>query len=123
ADLALSMASRLAPPVDDPRYERLALRVDPLDAVLPATHPRARDDAVDLAALASEPFVGPPDGTSCHDVTVNGCAAAGFTPGFAHRSLDYYAMMALVAAGLGVALVPRLGQAVVPPGVVVRPLA
>ena len=122
-DLALSMASRLAPPVDDPRYERLALRVDPLDAVLPATHPRAGDDAVDLAALASEPFVGPPDGTSCHDVTVNGCAAAGFTPGFAHRSLDYYAMMALVAAGLGVALVPRLGQAVVPPGVVVRPLA
>ena len=108
-DLALSMASRLAPPVDDARYERLALRVDPLDAVLPATHPRAGDDAVDLAALASEPFVGPPDGTSCHDVTVNGCAAAGFTPGFAHRSLDYYAMMALVAAGLGVALVPRLG--------------
>ena len=107
ADLALSMASRLAPPVDDPRYERLALRVDPLDAVLPAAHPRAGDDAVDLAALASEPFVGPPDGTSCHDVTVNGCAAAGFTPGFAHRSLDYYAMMALVAAGLGVALVPR----------------
>ena len=32
-------------------------------------------------------------------------------------------MMALVAAGLGVALVPRLGQAAVPPGVVVRPLA
>ena len=104
-------------------YERLALRVDPLDAVLPATHPRAGDDAVDLAALASEPFIGPPDGTSCHDVTVNGCAAAGFTPGFAHRSLDYHATMALVAAGLGVALVPRLGQAVVPPGVVVRPLA
>src|SRR4029079_3875697 len=93
------------------------------DAVLPATHPRAGDAAVDLAALASEPFVGTPDGTSCHDVTVNGCAAAGFPPGFAHRSLDYYAMMALVAAGLGVALVPRLGQAGIPPGGVGRPPA
>jgi molybdate transport repressor ModE-like protein len=122
-DIALSMASRLAPPVDDARYERLALRVDPLDAVLPAAHPLAGEPAVDLTALASEPFVGPPDDTSCHDVTVNGCAAAGFTPAFAHRSLDYYAMMALVGAGLGVALVPRLGQAVVPAGVVVRPLA
>jgi len=117
------MASRLAPPVDDPRYERLPLRVDPLDAVLPAAHPLAGEAAVELTALASEPFVGPPDDTSCHDVTVNGCASAGFMPAFAHRSLDYYAMMALVAAGLGVALVPRLGQAVVPPGVVVRPLA
>jgi len=56
-------------------------------------------------------------------VTVTGCAAAGFAPSFAHRSLDFHTTMALVGAGLGVALVPRLAQAVVPPGAVVRPLA
>ena len=121
-DIALSMASRLAPPADDARYERLALRTDPLDAVLPAGHRLAAHAAVALGDLAEEPFVGPPDDTSCHDVTVNGCAAAGFTPAFAHRSLDYHAMMALVGAGLGVALVPRLGQAIVPASVVIRPL-
>jgi molybdate transport repressor ModE-like protein len=122
ADIALAMASRLAPPSDDLRFHRRELQADVLDAVLPAGHPLAADGEVELAALADEPFVGPPDGTSCHDVTLNGCAAAGFTPAFEHWSLDFYATMCLVAAGLGVALVPRLGQPIVPAGAVVRPL-
>jgi DNA-binding transcriptional LysR family regulator len=122
ADIAISMASRLAPPSDDPRFHRRALRADALDAVLPADHPLAARAEIGLAELAGERFVGPPDGTSCHDVTVSGCAAAGFTPAFAHWSLDFYTTMALVAAGLGVALVPRLAQAAVPAGAVVRPL-
>ena len=98
------------------------LRSDTLDAVLPEGHPLAALDEVPLAALAGEPFVGPPDGTSCHDVTVTGCASAGFAPAFAHRSLDFHTTMALVAAGLGVALVPRLAQAAVPAGAAIRPL-
>jgi len=122
-DIALSMASRQAPPQDDPRFHRVALRADTLDAVLPERHPLAAHDDIALAELSGEPFVGPPDGTSCHDVTASGCAAAGFTPAFVHRSLDFYTTMALVAAGLGVALVPRLAQAAVPPGAVIRPLA
>jgi molybdate transport repressor ModE-like protein len=93
-----------------------------MDAVLPAEHPLAGRAEIGLAELAADPFVGPPDGTSCHDVTVSGCAAAGFTPAFEHWSLDFYTTMALVAAGLGVALVPRLAQAAVPAGAVVRPL-
>jgi DNA-binding transcriptional LysR family regulator len=122
-DIAMSMASRQAPPPDDPRFHVRPMRSDTLDAVLPEGHPLAALDEIPLAALASEAFVGPPDGTSCHDVTVTGCAAAGFAPAFAHRSLDFHTTMALVGAGLGVALVPRLAQAVVPPGAVVRPLA
>jgi len=122
ADIALSMASRQAPPQDDPRFHRVPLRGDTLDAVVPAAHAFAARDDLDLAELAGEPFVGPPDGTSCHDVTVSGCGAAGFTPAFEHRSLDFYTTMALVAAGLGVALVPRLAQTAVPPGAVVKPL-
>jgi molybdate transport repressor ModE-like protein len=122
ADIAISMASRLAPPSDDLRFHRRELQADALDAVLPAGHPLARRAEIALAELAGEPFVGPPDGTSCHDVTLNGCAAAGFTPAFVHWSLDFYTTMSLVAAGLGVALVPRLAQAAVPDGAVVRPL-
>src|SRR5829696_7635060 len=121
-DIALSMASRQAPPPDDPRFHVRPLRSDTLDAVLPATHPLAAAGDVPLATLSTEPFVGPPDGTSCHDVTITACAAAGFAPAFAHRSLDFHTTMALVAAGLGVALVPRLAQAAVPAGAVVRPL-
>jgi len=123
ADIAMSMASRQAPATDDPRFHRRPLTSDTLDAVLPLSHPLADRPELALAALAEETFVGPPDGTSCHDVTVSGCAAAGFAPAFAHRTLDFHTTMALVAAGLGVALVPRLGQAVVPRGAVVLPLA
>lgn len=122
ADIALSMVSRQAPAPDDPRFHLRPLQADTLDAVLPAGHPLAAGEEVELAALAREPWVGPPDGTSCHDVTVTGCAAAGFAPDFVHRSLDFHTTMALVGAGLGVALVPRLAQAVVPAGAVVRPL-
>ena len=121
ADIALSMASRQAP--EDPRFHRQALMTDTLDAVLPAGHPLAARAEIPLAELAGEDFVGPPEGTSCHDVTVTGCAAAGFAPAFRHRTLDFHTAMALAAAGLGVTLVPRLGQRAIPPGAVVRPLA
>ena len=120
-DIAISMASRQAPA--DPRFERRALISDTLDAVVPADHPLAQRSEIALADLAGESFVGPPDGSSCHDVTVTGCAAAGFAPSFRHRTLDFHTAMALAAAGLGVTLVPRLGQAAVPPGAIVRPLA
>ena len=122
ADIALSMASRQAPSADDPRFHRRFLRADALDAVVPSGHPLAARTEIGLEELAGEPFVGPPDGTSCHDVTVTGCSAAGFRPAFEHWSLDFHTTMALVAAGLGVALVPRLAQAVVPHGAEVRPL-
>jgi DNA-binding transcriptional LysR family regulator len=121
-DVAISMASRQAPAPEDARFHRRALTTDTLDAVLPATHSLAAEPQLELAALAGETFVGPPDGSSCHDVTITGCAAAGFAPTFTHRTLDFHTTMALVAAGLGVALVPRLGQGAVPPGAVVRPL-
>jgi molybdate transport repressor ModE-like protein len=120
-DIALSMASRQAP--EDPRFHRQALLTDTLDAVLPAGHPLAARAEIPLAELAGEDFVGPPEGTSCHDVTVTGCAAAGFAPAFRHRTLDFHTAMALAAAGLGVTLVPRLGQRAIPSGTVVRPLA
>ena len=120
-DIAISMASRQAP--EDPRFERRALMSDTLDAVVPAGHPLAQLPEIPLADLAGEDFVGPPDGSSCHDVTVTGCASAGFAPSFRHRTLDFHTAMALAAAGLGVTLVPRLGQAAVPPGAIVCPLS
>ena len=120
-DIALSMASRQAP--EDPRFQRRPLMTDTLDAVVPAGHALAQLREIPLADLAGEDFVGPPDGSSCHDVTVTGCASAGFAPAFRHRTLDFHTAMALAAAGLGVTLVPRLGQAAVPAGAIVRPLS
>jgi molybdate transport repressor ModE-like protein len=121
-DLAISMQSESAPAVDDPRFSRWPLLDDPLDAVLPHDHPLADRSAVALDALAAETWVGPSPGTSCLEVTLAGCAAAGFVPPLVHRTNDFATIMTFVAAGLGVALVPRLAQDRVPAGVAIVPL-
>ncbi|GLW09775.1 LysR family transcriptional regulator [Microtetraspora sp. NBRC 13810] len=66
-------------------------------------------------------IVGSPD-TLCHLMTVRACQAAGFTPRVRHRADDFAAVLALVAAGQGVALVPRLGAVDPPPNVVLTAL-
>lgn len=121
-DLAISMQSESAPAVNDPRFSRWPLLDDPLDAVLPRDHPLADRSAIALDAMAAETWVGPSPGTSCLEVTLAGCAAAGFVPALVHRTNDFATMMTFVAAGLGVALVPRLAQDRVPRGVVIVPL-
>jgi len=121
-DVAVSMESPSAPQADDPRFTRVALMADVLDAALPVDHPLAGAERVPLADLAAEPWVAPPVGWSCEGVVLAGCQAAGFTPRVLHRSPDWNAVLAMVEAGLGVTLVPRLAQAQPPPGVVVRPL-
>jgi DNA-binding transcriptional LysR family regulator len=56
-------------------------------------------------------------------MTVRACEAEGFTPRIRHHADDFGAVLALVAAGQGVALVPDLGLLDPPPGVVLTPLA
>jgi DNA-binding transcriptional LysR family regulator len=56
--------------------------------------------------------------TLCHTLTVRACEAAGFTPDIRHHADDFGAVLALVGAGQGVALVPDLG-ALAPPAAVV----
>jgi DNA-binding transcriptional LysR family regulator len=51
------------------------------------------------------------------------CRTAGFTPLIRHHADDFTAVLALVAAGQGVALVPQLAAAQPPAGVRLAPLA
>jgi DNA-binding transcriptional LysR family regulator len=120
-DVGISMEHSGAPGRDDERFARFALIRDVLDVALPADHPLAGDDAA-LSDLAQDPWIAPPVGWSCEDVIRVSCSAAGFTPKVAHRSHDWTAIMAMVSAGLGVAVVPRLAQDAPPPGVVIRRL-
>ena len=61
-------------------------------------------------------IVASPD-TLCHVMAVRACQAAGFTPRIRHHADDFATVLALVAAGQGVALVPELGVIGPPPGV------
>jgi DNA-binding transcriptional LysR family regulator len=121
-DVVLSMEAEGVPRVDDPRFFRRPLLADVLDIALIASHPLAGEDEVDLRALAEETWIAPPAGWTCEAVVLTGCRAAGFSPRIAHRTGDWRATLALVAAGFGVALVPRLADVEAPEGTVVRPL-
>ena len=99
------------------------LFVDQMAAALPAGHPLATRDCVTLTDLAADAWVTPHDSV-CHDALLHVCRSAGFVPAVASQTNDYMAMQGLVAAGVGVAVLPRLAAAIaVRPGVVLRPLA
>jgi DNA-binding transcriptional LysR family regulator len=66
-------------------------------------------------------ILGSPD-TVCHTMVVRACQAAGFTPRIRHHADDFATVLALVAAGQGVALVPQLGAIDIPAGVTLTPL-
>jgi DNA-binding transcriptional LysR family regulator len=69
----------------------------------------------DAAWIAGSP------GTMCHTMMVRACQARGFTPRVRHYADDFATVLALVAAGQGVSLVPQLGVTGTPPGVALHP--
>ncbi|MEU4714823.1 LysR family transcriptional regulator [Micromonospora purpureochromogenes] len=96
--------------------------VDVADAVLPAGHPLAARAALGVADLTDERWVSQHPGSMCHDWLLRSFAEQGRRPDVAYQVDEYQSQMAVVAAGVGVALVPRLGRGAVPPGVRVVPL-
>jgi DNA-binding transcriptional LysR family regulator len=75
-----------------------------------------------LAGCADAPWITATPATRCHDMTLRACHAAGYPPAVRHRIDDFTAVLALVAAGQGVALVPELATDDPPAGVVLTPL-
>ncbi|MFF5256672.1 LysR family transcriptional regulator [Streptomyces leeuwenhoekii] len=116
-DLALSLAAQ-APSAADPRFTVLPLLADPLDVALPQDHPLARAEGLRLADLAAEPWIFGGSGP-WSDITRGACEAAGFSPVQGHSAAGWTAILAMVEAGMGVALVPRMA-AVRRDGVVMR---
>ncbi|EPH41357.1 hypothetical protein STRAU_5593 [Streptomyces aurantiacus JA 4570] len=118
-DLAVVEPVEGGPPPDDARFEQSPLLEEPHIMLVPADHPLARAASVRLQDAAAEDWIVADPGTCDHAQRVRMlCAAAGFSPRIAHAAVQWPAIWALVANGLGVSLVPRLaegpeGQAVV----------
>jgi DNA-binding transcriptional LysR family regulator len=102
-DIAITEQHRLAPRTDDQRLIRFPLYTEPFDVVLPANHTLAGRDAVALLELTGEDWIAPLPGNPCRDVV----EAVVDNPRITHTSDDFRAIVALVASGAGVALVPR----------------
>ncbi|MCX4719467.1 LysR family transcriptional regulator [Streptomyces virginiae] len=105
-DLALSLTAH-APTARDPRFTRVALLEDPLDVALPPDHPLATAPDLRLADLSGDPWIYGGSGP-WSEIARSACEAAGFVPEQAHSASGWTAILAMVEAGMGVALVPRM---------------
>lgn len=63
---------------------------------------------VDLRSMSERPWVVPHAEMSCYDMVQRACAAAGFVPRVVAEATDFSVLTSLVAAGVGVALIPEL---------------
>ena len=95
---------------------------DPMHVALPAEHPLVNKRRLTLGDLRDEQWVQTSAPSPCARHVVRSCLAAGFEPDVAFESDDYDTVQGLVAAGVGVALIPRLALTQVHSGIVVRPL-
>ena len=110
ADVAVVVALPDLPPTIDPRFDQRLLLDDPLDLLVPANHPLASRQSVSLEEAADQLWIVDHPGTAYYQLVLTACAVAGFTPAVAHEAVEWDTGAALVAAELGIALVPRLAQ-------------
>ena len=102
---------------------RVELLEDPLFLALPRDHPLSRRRKLRLADLREEAWVQTASASPCARYVVRSCHAAGFEPRVSFESDDYQTVQGLVAAGVGVALIPELALTVVREDIVIRALA
>jgi DNA-binding transcriptional LysR family regulator len=82
------------------------IRSDPVVAVLPRGHRLAKQECIELEALADEDFVMWSRTTTRYDDILSLCQRAGFRPRVAHEAEGPHVLVNLVAGGLGVGLMP-----------------
>ncbi|HWB61539.1 MAG TPA: LysR family transcriptional regulator [Chthoniobacteraceae bacterium] len=115
----------LRTPITDDSIQTHLLQREFLVLVLPEDHPAARQSKVRLQDFASEPFILFPrrQGPGAYDQIITTCQNAGFSPILAQEGNEMQSMLGLVAAGLGVSLVPASLQNLRRPGIVYKPLS
>jgi len=116
--------SFLRPPVDETDIEVRTITREPWVVALPKAHRLARRRRVPLKVLAGEAFVSFPRDLApvLYDQLISMCQRAGFSPDIVQEA-QMQTIVSLVAAGIGVALVPATLQNLSRRGLVYRPLA
>ena len=79
-----------------------------LFAILPPGHPLAQEETIDLIQLRDEKFVLFSDGYSLRPIVWDACLEAGFTPNIGFEGQETDTIRGLVAAGMGVSLLPEM---------------
>lgn len=114
----------LRPPVSEAELASETILAEPFVLALPARHPLRALRRVPAKRLAGEPFVMFPrqPGLVNHDLVMDFCLRAGFTPRVAQEAYQTHTVVGLVSAGIGIALVPASTQKIGLAGVTYRKL-
>jgi len=101
-----------------------ALLQEDTAVAFPAQHPLSRRPVLALKELSEETFIlyRRPDGRGLYDVIIAACSAAGFSPHVGQEAPRIVSTLNLVAAGLGITIVPASLSRLPLEGVVYRPL-
>lgn len=102
--------------------ERRTVHHDEAEVILRADHPLAERSFLTPADLVEERWIATPESTICRQWLTRMYAGTGGLPQVEHTSLEFASHVALVEAGLGIALIPRLGRGPLPDGVLAVPV-
>ncbi|MBL1098038.1 LysR family transcriptional regulator [Streptomyces coffeae] len=124
-DMAVAHDWDIAPLPAPEGLDRAVIGDDSCDILAPAGHPlaeRGRERALSRDDLPGQRWICQPPGSVCHDWLVRTLRASGHEPDLAYQAAENHTQIALVAAGLGIALMPRLGRGPLPEEVRAVPL-
>jgi DNA-binding transcriptional LysR family regulator len=121
-DLAVAHDWDIAPLPAPEGIEQAPIGEDRCDLLVPRDHPFTRRSLVRREDLGGQRWICQPPGRVCHDWLMRTLRTAGYEPEIAHTAEENHTIVALVAAGLGVAVIPRLGTGALPPGAVAVPV-
>lgn len=93
-------------PPKDEAINTTVLFSESIHALLPSSHPLAKKESINLIDLRNDQFVLFPEGYILQKVAVDACKSAGFIPQVTSEGEDMDALKGLVAAGIGVTLLP-----------------
>lgn len=95
-------------PKDSKQINGDTLFLENIVALLPADHPLADQPSLKLSQLRGDMFVLFPEGFILRELVINACASQGFEPNISFEGDDIDAIKGLVAAGLGITLLPEI---------------
>lgn len=112
------------PPIDDPALRLLTILQEPLVVALPEAHGLAAQSQVSLRSIAAESFILFPRSLApgLYDQIISLCQQADFSPKVVQEAIQMQTIVSLVAAEMGVAIVPVSLQNLQRKGVVYREL-
>lgn len=101
--------SLLTLPLEEHSLDYIPIIEEEIYLAVPPQHPLAdSEDSVSLAKFAHEPFVFLKKGQGFRETSIKLCEDAGFSPNIVFESSNIETVQSLVAAGMGLAFVPRM---------------